>query len=147
MSADELRQAAETLRKRVDAATPGPWTLIWDSCDCADGYGCSHGSWVHAIRFPVPVQEPIRPGGEVLSHHYESGVDEVPPETVEYIATMHPGVGLALADWLDTAGADLWAYGPLCECGSGCHECDDSLWEPHVRRALTLARLINGGAS
>lgn len=64
-----------------------------------------------------------------------------------FINTMSPGVGLALADWLDTAGADLWAYGPLCECGSGCNDCDDSLWEPHVRRALAVARLINGGAS
>ncbi len=23
----------------------------WDSCDCGDGYGCSHGSWVYEIRF------------------------------------------------------------------------------------------------
>lgn len=23
----------------------------WDSCDCGDGYGCSHGSWVYEIKF------------------------------------------------------------------------------------------------
>lgn len=23
--------------------------LQWDSCDCGDGYGCSHGSWVYNI--------------------------------------------------------------------------------------------------
>lgn len=51
---------------------------------------------------------------------------------------------LAVADWLDTAGADLWAYGPLCECGSGCHECDDAIWQPHVRRALAVARAYIG---
>ena len=100
MSADLLRQAATILRERANAATPAPWSLVWDSCDCGDGYGCNHGSWVHAIRFPVPVQEPMRPGGEVLSHHYEGGTDELPPETVEYMVTLHPGVGLALAEWL-----------------------------------------------
>ena len=24
--------------------------LNWDSCDCGDGYGCSHGSWVYEIN-------------------------------------------------------------------------------------------------
>lgn len=45
----------------------------------------------------------------------------------------------AMADWLDTAGADLWAHGPLC-CADGCFECDDNLWAPHVRRALAVSR-------
>ena len=22
----------------------------WDSCDCGDGYGCSHGSWIYQLR-------------------------------------------------------------------------------------------------
>lgn len=30
-------------------AKPGPWYADDDSCDCGDGYGCSHGSWVHRI--------------------------------------------------------------------------------------------------
>lgn len=46
----------------------------------------------------------------------------------------------AMSDWLHTAGADLWAHGPLCECGTGCDACDDNLWEPHVRAALAVAR-------
>lgn len=45
-----------------------------------------------------------------------------------------------VADWLDIAGADLWAHGPLCECGTGCDACDDNLWEPHARQALLIAR-------
>lgn len=24
-------------------------SLNWDSCDCGDGYGCSHGNWVYEI--------------------------------------------------------------------------------------------------
>jgi hypothetical protein len=51
---------------------------------------------------------------------------------------------LSVADWLDTAGADLWAHGPLCECGSGCYDCDNDLWQPHVRRALAVARAYLG---
>lgn len=23
--------------------------LEWDSCDCGDGYGCSHGSWIYSL--------------------------------------------------------------------------------------------------
>lgn len=65
----------------------------------------------------------------------------------DYIASWHPAVALAVADWLDAAGADLWAHGPLCECGSGCHACDDDAWQPHVRRALAVARAYLGEAS
>ena len=130
MTADLLRQAATILRERAEKATPAPWSLVWDSCDCGDGYGCNHGSWVHAIRFPVPVQEPMRKGGEVLDHHYEGGTDELPPETVEYMVTVHPGVGLALADWLDLHARNLDG-GLMIESGHS--------------PAATLARLIVGG--
>jgi hypothetical protein len=129
MSAAELRKAAETLRELAGAATSGEWCAlpgasnVWHFPETGDGR-------------PVVVA----PGNGSQGHH-------VRQEDAAYIAIVHPGVGLALADWLDTAGADLWAHGPLCECGSGCNDCDDSLWEPHVRRALTLARLINGGTS
>lgn len=53
----------------------------------------------------------------------------------------------AVADWLDTAGADIWAHGPLCECTTGCDACDDNLWEPHARDALTVARAYLGSES
>lgn len=62
-----------------------------------------------------------------------------------HIASWHPAVALAVADWLDTAGADLWAHGPLCcEAEYGCDECDGILWMQHVRRALTVARAYLG---
>jgi len=50
----------------------------------------------------------------------------------------------ALASWLNTAAADLWAHGPLC-CADGCDRCDDALWMPHVRRALAVARGVRTG--
>ena len=64
----------------------------------------------------------------------------------DYFSTVTPAVALAVADWLDTAGADLWAHGPLCECRSGCYECDDIAWQPHVRRALAVADAYLGTA-
>lgn len=50
----------------------------------------------------------------------------------------------AVADWLDAAGADLWAHGPLC-CEDGCMECDDDPRAPHLRHALRVARLYLEG--
>ena len=123
MSAELLRQAATILRERANKATPGPWRVTAEGSegsriapDCSDKRERS--------RFIGIMNGRIQP---------EDGWNAT------YSATMHPAVGLALADWLDTAGADLWAHGPLCECGSGCFDCDDSLWQPHVRRALTVA--------
>ena len=46
----------------------------------------------------------------------------------EYVATMHPGVGLALADWLESAARDAEQIGP----------------DPF---AVALARQLLGGAS
>jgi hypothetical protein len=64
----------------------------------------------------------------------------------DHCAAWHPDAALAVADWLDAAGADLWAHGPLC-CADGCMECDDDLWAPHVRRALAVARAFLGSES
>lgn len=47
---------------------------------------------------------------------------------------------IILADWIRVSAMDLWAHGPLCECGSVCDECDDSLWERHTRQALIYAK-------
>ena len=98
MSANELRQAAETLRGRAGATTPDRefWTT-----NGITGWACD-GSWV--VEF-----------------------DE---RAAAYIATMHPGVGLALADWLE--------------------QCADRLDKGHhtgSRHSHRIAALINGGAA
>lgn len=28
--------------------------IKWDSCDCGDGYGCSHGSWIYEVNIKKP---------------------------------------------------------------------------------------------
>ena len=79
-----------------------------------------------------------------LSH--EGSLDRLRLFTIEthaqHIASWHPAVALAVADWLAAAGADLWAHG--LHCADGCMECDDDLWAPHVRRALAVARAYLG---
>jgi hypothetical protein len=44
------------IRKRLSAKhlTPGPWRLEYESCDCGDGYGCSHGAYVAAVTTSEP---------------------------------------------------------------------------------------------
>ena len=109
MSAAELRKAAETLRARAGAAHPGPWYT--DKYD-ADGV------------FTAP--EVTLTSQDVA---FASGGLSRQKETDAYIATMHPGVGLALADWLDLTARRL----------------DEGLYVPgDYQKPLALARLING---
>ena len=54
-----------------------------------------------------------------------------------------PGVALALAAWLDVAGADEWAHGP--HCLTPCDDCDDDPRASHIRSALAVADAILGG--
>lgn len=108
MSAEELRQAAETLRARAIDATPGPWE---------SGERCIWGLTLSPNRTDEVVVD--GPGGE-------GGVTST--EDADYIATMHPGVGLALADWLSHYAAVLDAQHPIAFA-------DD---------AIAVARFING---
>ena len=103
MSADRLREAAKVLREQAEAATPGPWRSV---------QGASGDLWWVELPNTADV---------ALDLHGENAT---------YIATMHPGVGLALADWLDDL-AD--------------HDASDLM--PMERGALFLADLILGSAS
>src|SRR5690242_10512179 len=101
MSAGLLRDAAKVLRERAESATPGPWSA-------ADEHGLVPEAW------PAWCVSQMRPGFESMSPEagYVTDVadvhgdnkDECPDAT--YIATMHPGVGLALADLLDALASE-----------------------------------------
>lgn len=82
MSAAELRKAAETLRERASNASTG------------DGPTLSH-EWFHDLTYMSRRYEvAAKDEGTVIASNLDRW-------TAEFIATMHPGVGLALADWLD----------------------------------------------
>jgi hypothetical protein len=103
--ADELRAAADKLRKLIQNTAPAPW---WgDDLD--------------------EVQSPLGQIARTLG----SGDGKAPYPNSRYIAAMHPGVGTALADWLQTASANAAAL----------------TWpNDFIKRALAVARAINGGA-
>ncbi|MFD3336119.1 hypothetical protein ACFWV1_26250 [Streptomyces sp. NPDC058700] len=110
--ADELRAAAEKLREHAHYATDGPWVATPDILI---------GGWAVA-------QAPLKnPEGPYLA-------DFVRDWDARYIALMDPGVGHALADWLDHHAHILTAatqYDP-----------DSNLARP----ALKVARALNGDA-
>ena len=122
MSAEVLRRAAALMRERAEAARAGLW-LVHPSELVADA-SLVVADWEHAPRRVAICSGSLAEGNQANAEH---------------IASWHPGMALMVADWLDTAGADLWAHGPL-HCADGCAECDDELWAPHVRRALIVAR-------
>ena len=125
MIAAELRRAAETLRGRAEAATPGEWIPFGQAigvtvrgCTCA---GTAPGYPQHESY--CGTDGPIVDGSE---------------QDIAYIATMHPGVGLALADWLDAEAEHVASH----DCEAHCAYPDGG---PRCLAALALARLVNGG--
>ena len=124
MSAELLRKAATILRERAEAATPGPW-------------GCTSERRPRYIKTASPIVVDEADWGPDVGDQFQvvtaSDSRAWRYADVAYIATMHPGVGLALADWLDLAAR----HAQLRE--------DDGA-PPHAAhtRALTLARLIVG---
>jgi hypothetical protein len=109
VSADLLRKAAEILRERAKAATQGEWK--------------ADGAEVHAL---------FRGLGYYLAVIED---DETRPVDAAYIATMHPAVGLALADWLDDEAG---------RCDLAREHAEDARTYDAAER---IARLIVGGAS
>lgn len=78
-AAETLREAAKALRDRAEEAPPGPWDhVVGASGDTA---------WVER-------------------RHTETIAVSANAAASAYIATMHPGVALALADWLDAEAQD-----------------------------------------
>jgi hypothetical protein len=80
MSSARIKEAAELLRVRAEAATPGPW--VTDHAEDVVSTTANSNPWV--------------------AHPYKHGRTA---HDATFIATMHPGVALALADWLDVMAA------------------------------------------
>ncbi|MER5613259.1 hypothetical protein [Streptomyces sp. NPDC002215] len=109
--ADELHAAARKLRSAASALGSAP--------GISDDW-IAEGTTVSQGRYP-DTGEPVYPVAEAAS-----------PQCATLIALMHPGVGLALADWLDSwIGVDLSEHGPMPE---------------DARHALAVARQILGTA-
>jgi hypothetical protein len=94
--AEELRTAADKIRKLAGQATEGPWETTWRGQEYQlDGYrgGTLHSvsEWTYAVATWEPQASEQRA--------------ECDTADADYIAAMHPGVGNALADWLEHEAA------------------------------------------
>ena len=93
MSAETLRRAAGLMRERAEAATPGRWHPFGTSIGSeVDGCTCHGGIAPYGHEQYCGVEGPVVTGGEADMRH---------------IASWHPAVALAVADWLDV-GAEAW---------------------------------------
>jgi hypothetical protein len=111
--AEELAAAADKLRGAARLANNGPWIATPDVLI---------GGWAIA-QAPMPSDE-----GPYLA-------DFVRDCDARYIAAMHPGVGAALADWLERAAGHVSAQYTCCDNGE--HMC----WQI-ASPALAVARAI-----
>ena len=80
--ADEIRTAAAKLRSLIEDATEGPWASEDPSQRWGDDY-----------------DRQLVGGGKILATFNN---DHNGPLNTDYAAAMHPGVGTALAAWLDS---------------------------------------------
>jgi hypothetical protein len=138
--AEELAAATEKLRKLSTTATPGPWrdhdTHLGQYGHTAtvlsgEGNDTDLRAWL-----PSMSQEPWDERRNVWAD-------------AAYIAAMHPGVGCALADWLEST-AELHEPNVCTKhegCGPfGCQWCADEDWPcADIRNALAVARAVLGG--
>ncbi|WP_327376223.1 hypothetical protein OG393_21090 [Streptomyces sp. NBC_01216] len=110
--ADTLRAAAQKLRQ-----------LVTDLDDC-------RGPWYVVNREQRPYPQTISNIGVPYVVASTTTDPSHPPTTADYIAAMHPGVGTALAKWLESwTSIDLYEAGSLPE---------------DAQHALAVARAILG---
>ena len=101
-AADILRRAAALMRERAEAATPGPWA--WEP---PSGEKRPQGDESLVTAYVPDGDE--HPATVLYGWGYDaSGIDGKDADRA-HIASWHPAVALAVADWLDHAAesADL----------------------------------------
>lgn len=127
--ADELRQAAATLRETARGVTPGPWDRAADVLDRDTPYGDNHvGFW----------------RGEYLMSVAEAGAGEQADRDAAWICLASPVLAEPLAAWLEHTATVVVSF-ELPDHAD--HEpCADPLcYTAHP--ALAVARVLNGGGS
>ncbi|MFE2712271.1 hypothetical protein ACFXKI_09840 [Streptomyces mirabilis] len=123
--ADELRTAARRLRELTGRTSKAPWTTTWN----AQQYELAAPSSVYPITEWTYAIVTIEPAASEQRAECDTA-------DADYIAAVHPGVGLALADWLDVAAEHCRAH-YLC--------CDNGPCSETAAPALAVARAITGG--
>ena len=128
MSAKMLREAAKVLRNRAKAATTGPWRYV-NTEVLGDG---------------TPFGDVRDPKGQRVGDSDDEGSAFILFDGV-YVATMHPGVGLATAAVLDALATDV----ETLESAEG-RRLNDATLDMNLSaypECVDLARRILGGDS
>jgi hypothetical protein len=124
--ADELRTAAQMLRSLAEAATPGPWRQ----------HDTHLGQYGHTATVLSGEGNASELRAWLPSFDQESWSERRNVwADAAYISAVHPGVGLALADWLDHHAAMSNRLQSLV----------DGAPDGRDHPALAVARAINGG--
>lgn len=139
-AADELRTAANRLRKLIADATPGPWRRPLNTRYKATVTGPlpegERGGWIDGIDPATGEREQCTvamvPTWSNGRHSRQRGGRDL-----EYIAAMHPDVGLGLADWLEATAVEVARIEER-------HR-DRLAGESMAPHALLIARALNGG--
>ena len=113
------------MRERAEVCAPAPWILR-----AAVNYG---GGTARGVDIIGALRDPVAP--RVVAHVDPWGGKQ----EADHIASWHPAVALAVADWIDAA-AVLAPPDPHHE-GEACETCDN------VTRALAVARAYLGVTS
>lgn len=118
MSAEVLREAAALMRARAEGASGSPWSpiLIEDEDGSADSYVISLAG---------------------LTSNWEDVGESMVGQDAEHIASWHPAVALAVADWLDSTSSFVEMYGEGGAADRGYS----------LLRSLAVARAYLGEAS
>lgn len=94
MSTEELREASALMRERAEAASPGPWVQHTAALEADTAVFDGIGNWVTNVDNCANTAERAIIGGESVCS------DQAVPNG-EHIASWHPAVALAVADWLE----------------------------------------------
>lgn len=98
MSAETLRKAAALMRERAEAATAGPWI---ERQEHGRDFTDEGWSYVAVSSLPLSIRSDRQwPDVAATAWPGEDGLDEA-VENSTHIASWHPAVALAVADWLD----------------------------------------------
>lgn len=124
--ADELRAAAEKIRKLTGALPANEWgDRPWQAEECANTE--------FALAAPCPCivsQGEYRAFDQPQDPPIQYVADAETPDHAAYIAAMHPGVATALAKW-------LWSW-------VGIDFREDAALPEDAQHALAIARAMNG---
>jgi hypothetical protein len=96
--ADTIRRAAKVMRGHAEAATKGPWRAV-------------AGRWGDETFAAVvaPEGDPANAETWLMATGRGSICQEA---DAKHAAFWHPGVAVAVADWLDRFGDLVYCYGP-----------------------------------